>query len=1018
MSSSEVYEFQHLADLILPEESSEEDVRLKIVIPLFKLLGYNEDCLATEFPVYGNIGRKKCHTTFADVVYFNDISPSSHRAESERNWVRDHSLVLIELKKPSEDPDPSGQAEYYANWLSTPYIVSTNGNEFIIRLQERYRSPMELMRFRRDELVSRLADIQKILLFQRVEKFVLDQQLKFKNISNINYDGYLSSFYEELKDNLKWPITRSLGIKDNISILDLPLRDKSQYEIKQSEDLLNISEPIMVLGEPGSGKTYLLKHIAQKIIELNPCEGVLRIPIIIEARYWGPNLKTIVEYVFSKLNHFVPGLTLIMVEQELAQSRYWILIDGYDEIRDPNLKTDFRLEVEGIARCRMAKIIMTSREANYHGEFDAHFRAYNIKGISDDQIDSFARDFAGINHFSYDLSKENLLELARLPLYLFMLCKIVIKNKNLPNNKAKIWEEFASVLLNEYPFRRRPAYDPVFSTSQKIDFLSELAKEKAKDVKFHNYAVCANRIGIINDHDQLLKEIFESGLLKGDISRFDFIHPTAIEFFHARYLSIQSSEIAMSFVSEMHNRDECIETILFLIGILRNKGNQDMILDFLEENNIEIYIKSLKSRYHTDLSEAIYYHDVESRYLSQLQKTYNRLLDGYLANIKFRFSPYRFMESDPVILNQFKVGVKGTLDMANSRILYEYFPYFINADVTEPEIVHLASGYLNPSVRVGNSKIHEIIAYSNGKQFYKDLNLARLGIDSAREVAVNDVFMRLEELIDKKLLPMTPIFACELVVAEIHKASSKARMFQDKDLEPIWKFEIGAFEAQEYLQVFESIKEHPFVICGNRQIPINIKKIIHLLKYLIANSISISNFILPPISPFSKAYGNSNVFSAGWNSCDQKEIQRRLERLYSMLPKIYYEFVKLNFPRLIPYLGHCKIYPYKYIVNYCVGNGRFHDDWIIKRYHIPVASEDEMIASVNLVENADLKRDDFDILREQYIKMLRRFERYSEANSEKFFVTHGGIDSIMDDKALTKSIYTLLDDDLKMLFMK
>jgi len=450
MTSSEISEFEKIVEITLPLESSEEDVRTKIVIPLFRLLGYKDDRLATEFPVHGYRGRKKCPVTKADAVYFNDISPSLHREESERNWVRNHSLVLIEIKKPTEDPDPSGQAEYYANWLATPFIISTNGNEFIIRLQEKYLDPKELLRFKREDLVSHLADIQKILLYSRVVQFVLDEQLKSERIIEIDYEYYLSSLHGELKADLKWPIARFLGSKIDQSILDLSLEEKSTHEIKSSEDVLKSIEPIVILGEPGSGKTYLLKQLAKKLIESISVDETVRIPIIIKARYWGSAFKTIVDAIYDEIHIFVSGITIPIVEHELALGNFVILVDGFDEIRIP--KDKFLLEIERLVRSRMAKIIITSREANYHGEFTTNFRAYKIEGISDDQIDAFAREAASISNFSYQLRNRNLLELARLPLYLLMLCELSMRNQaRVFNNKAKIWEEFSYFLLEKYP---------------------------------------------------------------------------------------------------------------------------------------------------------------------------------------------------------------------------------------------------------------------------------------------------------------------------------------------------------------------------------------------------------------------------------------------------------------------------------------------------------------------------------------------------------------------------------------
>jgi hypothetical protein len=64
------------------ELSSEEDVRLKFAADFFRLLGYKDECLATEFPVYSHHGSKRLSVTRADMVYFDSPEWKSHKSET------------------------------------------------------------------------------------------------------------------------------------------------------------------------------------------------------------------------------------------------------------------------------------------------------------------------------------------------------------------------------------------------------------------------------------------------------------------------------------------------------------------------------------------------------------------------------------------------------------------------------------------------------------------------------------------------------------------------------------------------------------------------------------------------------------------------------------------------------------------------------------------------------------------------------------------------------------------------
>lgn len=149
-------------------------------------------------------------------------------------------------------------------------------------------------------------------------------------------------------------------------------------------------------------------------------------------------------------------------------------------------------------------------------------------------------------------------------------------------------------------------------------FLSELGKRKSQDIGFNDYAQCAQQIGLKDDTRLLLEEILESGILKGDLAYLDFIHPTMQGFFHARFISSLSLYEIIAFIKEKHSQEAYFETILFLIGLLRDQGKQDQFLDYLEENDLELYLKCINARYHIDLSASVNYQDVECKYLAQL----------------------------------------------------------------------------------------------------------------------------------------------------------------------------------------------------------------------------------------------------------------------------------------------------------------------------------------------------------------------------------------------------------------
>lgn len=120
---------------------SEQEVRSKLIVPLLELLEYPSELRAEEYPIYGFEGFKKLPVKMVDFLLFSDPNFSFHRnyAQEDLNWVQNHSLLVIEAKKPGEIPSVLGQPLYYTMWskavaylvIDGEYIKGYYYNEFV-----------------------------------------------------------------------------------------------------------------------------------------------------------------------------------------------------------------------------------------------------------------------------------------------------------------------------------------------------------------------------------------------------------------------------------------------------------------------------------------------------------------------------------------------------------------------------------------------------------------------------------------------------------------------------------------------------------------------------------------------------------------------------------------------------------------------------------------------------------------------------------------------------------------------
>ncbi len=265
------------------EINSEAEVRSKFVVPLIEALGYPSELRAEEFPVYGYAGREKLHSKPADFLLFTDKELASHTKRTQMNlkWVEDHSLLVVEAKKPGEISEDTGQARFYNAWSKAVAYIVTDGEE----LRGFYFNPIaadpEFINCRVDEL----AEVEELWKFS----------------------------YEEI-----------LSQKNNSIHSSLESKNKDVIIITSDEDL-NLPDETIAFARASLGKNAIgLSNIELIARFLNTTDSLLR-----------NNLRyNIPEYIINFPRHFYTGKLYIdnypysIVEGDVLEF-YWEDIDRY-----------------------------------------------------------------------------------------------------------------------------------------------------------------------------------------------------------------------------------------------------------------------------------------------------------------------------------------------------------------------------------------------------------------------------------------------------------------------------------------------------------------------------------------------------------------------------------------------------------------------------------------------------------------------------------------------------------------
>ncbi len=199
---------------------NEADVETKFVIKLFEHLDYSDSLRRDKFqvPVYQPLSQKKRgKKPEADYVYFSETDPLKQ--------TEDTSLVVIEVKRPEETLKAALlQAQYYAYFLKTPFLVLSNGYNLQIWKHREYQADEKVFDVTLDELrTERIAEE----LYQLLNYAVVKQLKKdlFSETTHAMYVHLISALrqYPNLQHLLQLSDFRpSVYTKGNLYVVEQP----------------------------------------------------------------------------------------------------------------------------------------------------------------------------------------------------------------------------------------------------------------------------------------------------------------------------------------------------------------------------------------------------------------------------------------------------------------------------------------------------------------------------------------------------------------------------------------------------------------------------------------------------------------------------------------------------------------------------------------------------------------------------------------------------------------------------
>ncbi|NET67481.1 MAG: NACHT domain-containing protein [Moorea sp. SIO1G6] len=188
----------------------------------------------------------------------------------------------------------------------------------------------------------------------------------------------------------------------------------------------DIAGKLLILGAPGSGKTTMLLDLAKDLITRAQQQPDQPIPIIAELSDWKDNKQPIDQWLAAHLK-FRYNLPEAITQEWINTGQLLPLLDGLDELGLERQKLCVQQLNQFVKH--VPQIVVCCRKEEYEADKQIQDMrgAVCLQPLSDEQIEAYLEAY--LNGFKGRLwpgikqDSEGLLELARMPLFLHLICR-------------------------------------------------------------------------------------------------------------------------------------------------------------------------------------------------------------------------------------------------------------------------------------------------------------------------------------------------------------------------------------------------------------------------------------------------------------------------------------------------------------------------------------------------------------------------------------------------------------------
>lgn len=776
---------------------------------------------------------------------------------------------------------------------------------------------------------------------------------------------------------------------DQTSYLGRDIYTKNN-QLYSSIDSLLRDKRIILLGDPGSGKTYESINLIKELCLDEKYNDY--IPIFVKLLEYGIVYDSIFDYIKSRLAPFWIGITDEKIQKELCENKFIIVLDGIDEIVDINNRIKFYSEVNDLLCNTNAYFYITSRINAYTGNIQ-NVHEYRIKDLSQIQI----REALVKNDIRIPFQPEYY-ELFSNPLFLNIGIEVLKGSKTKFYNRSQLFNAY----FEEVCYKRDKA--KLLSASVVRNYFGVLMT--IGSLAFNTFDKSVLSISEVDEYFASQQSEYTAitvyDLFRIDIFKFDstisFAHKQFKEFFAAYYM-VKTFDISNHRnIYENLMKDENWQEVMILVsGLISDIDEQNCFLDLMLEMNLKTYIRCVKFK--NDLSNDLMklnHSEYAKYYLHTLYRSYMLIIEHYFKDVYELFPPFK--SKNECSSQGEKICLVGSISSDRKRLDF-WFDWKDNSaeSVQLIESKDISVEYTDLKKRAGIER-RNIITHSI------NLELSRLMGDSARHVANEEIYSNITTALERRSL-----FESDYIIYEkLRSLIRNEKTFKDMTLREISEWTNNFIV--ETLDFFNK-ESHVGDLGGIQYGNINVLDLQKIANYLVAKNKTDMELSLPSADlPMKPGYI--------WNMFSDKQVINRLETFFLWRQESFHDMVNWNFPVMKNYFSLSRDFPYKYRIHI-----KFHDNSeerfsepSIKYYRIAIGQ------SENNTPDVIVQQQESDVSDVEIFKGIRSsFQKNGKVSEREILTTTGFTMTLYSlrtagNTPLTDCVYDDLQEEFKNLF--